>query len=165
MSRIPNLLAAVAVAAALAACGGGTEGLAPIGDDRTTAPDGTAAPDSPVSTPVSPGPDQTPGEGEPEMVEPQPGMDDVRPVPWDEVEVENDTTVVVEWWSGVRPCYVLDRVEVAYGSETITVTLHQGHVPWDDEPVACIEIAKRKAVVVELDEPVDGREIVDGAPA
>jgi hypothetical protein len=57
---------------------------------------------------------------------------------------------------------VLDRVEVRSGASTVTITLFEGHDP-NAGDVACIEIAVAKRVVVHLDEPVDGRTIVDGA--
>ena len=44
----------------------------------------------------------------------------------------------------------------------MTITLFEGHDP-NAGDVACIEIAVFKRVVVQLDEPVGGRAIVDGA--
>ena len=57
---------------------------------------------------------------------------------------------------------MLDRVDVRYDAATVTITLFEGHDP-NAGDVACIEIAVYKRVVVQLDEPVDGRTIVDGA--
>ncbi len=64
--------------------------------------------------------------------------------------------------SGVRPCHVLDHVEVDAGAGRVTITLFEGSAP-SDEPVACIELAKTKRTRVQLDRPLGDRELVDGA--
>ena len=98
-----------------------------------------------------------------QKVEPTPGMADVNPTAFDKVVVGDDgRTLTIFFWSGVEPCYVLDRVEVEKSSDTITITLFQGHDPSAGD-VACIEIALLKKVVVQLGEPVEDRRIVDGA--
>lgn len=120
----------------------------------------TDNPDQPVSTPAGPGsPGTEPGY---QLVQPRPGMIDVRPIPWTDYEVLDDRTIRVFFTSGVEPCYVLDRVEVAYNPDTVTVTLYQGTAP-DARDTACIEIAVEKAVDVTLEEPLGGRTVVDGA--
>jgi hypothetical protein len=102
-------------------------------------------------------------DGGAEPVEPRPGMAGVRPHAFDHAVVGSDgTTVTVYFWSGVEPCYVLDHVDVEYGAKAVTITIFEGHDP-EAGDVACIEIALLKKVVVELDEPVGDREIVDGA--
>jgi hypothetical protein len=116
-------------------------------------------------TPVSSGPitgDPPPGNG-PMVVEPRPGMADVYARPFDRARVgDDDMTVTIDFVGGVEPCSVLDRVDVRYDAETVTITLYEGHDP-DAGDVACIEIGVLKQVVVHLDEPLGGREIVDGA--
>ncbi|MDQ4108474.1 MAG: hypothetical protein M3138_06670 [Actinomycetota bacterium] len=123
------------------------------------------------------GPDETvsytpcPGDGDPKItepydgaqkVEPTPGMSGVSPRIFDEVVVgDDDRTLTVFFWSGVEPCYVLDHVDVDQGPAAITVTLFEGHDSSAGD-VACIEIAVRKKVVVQLHEPVGDRRIVDG---
>lgn len=98
-----------------------------------------------------------------QLVEPTPGMADVRPHIFDHAVVNDDgTSLTVFFWSGVEPCYVLDHVDVDAGSSAITVTLFEGHDASAGD-VACIEIALLKKVVVELDAPVGDRRIVDGA--
>jgi hypothetical protein len=98
-----------------------------------------------------------------QLVEPTPGMADVRPHVFDHAVVSDDgRSVHVFFWSGVEPCYQLDHVDVAYGTGAITITLFEGHDATAGD-VACIEIALLKEVVVSLEEPIAGREIVDGA--
>ena len=144
--------------------------------------------DDPVVTPVDPGdcgekvsgtgPDATvsytpcPGDENPvvtdpydgaQKVEPTPGMSDLYPHAFDKAVVGDDgRTLTIFFWSGVEPCYVLDHVDVDYGPDAITVTLFEGHDASAGD-VACIEIALIKKVVVQLDEPVGDRRIVDGA--
>jgi hypothetical protein len=113
-----------------------------------------------------------PGDGDPKItnpydgaqkVEPTPGMSGVSPRIFDKVVVgDDDRTLTVFFWSGVEPCYVLDHVDVDEGPGAITVTLFEGHDASAGD-VACIEIAVLKMVVVQLDEPVGDRRIVDGA--
>ena len=94
---------------------------------------------------------------------PRRGMADLRPVAWDKARrVSDGRSLRITYWSGVEPCNVLDHVDVEYTDSTIVVTLYEGHDP-DGGDVACIEIALLKAVVVDLDEPVAGRKLVDGA--
>jgi hypothetical protein len=98
-----------------------------------------------------------------QVVEPTPGMAGVRSRPFDHaVAADDGRSVTVSFWSGVEPCYVLDHVDVVDGADRVTITLFEGHDPSAGD-VACIEIALLKEVVVPLDEPLGGREIVDGA--
>jgi len=109
------------------------------------------------------GPGGDPGTGKPQIVEPTPGMDNVRPTAFDTATIgDDDTTLTILFWSGVEPCYVLDHVAVTYGADAVTVTLFQGSDP-NAGDVACIDIALQKQVTVTLDEPLAGRAIVDGA--
>ena len=117
-------------------------------------------------TPVSSGPitgDPPPVDPGPMIVEPRPGMADVLARPFDSASVgDDDTTVTIDFVSGVEPCTVLDHVDVRYGADEVTITLHEGHDP-NAGDVACIEIGVFKQVIVQLDEPLGGRAIVDGA--
>ena len=144
----------------LSACGTSTEdgvsSTVPGGGSS-----GNTGSDAPVTMTPEPGGDI--GGGRPQRVRPRPGMADVRPVGWEKARQTPDGRKLrITYWSGVEPCNVLDRVDVAYGPEEIVVTLYEGHDP-DAEDVACIEIAVKKVVVVGLEQPVDGRRIVDGA--
>jgi hypothetical protein len=122
-------------------------------------------PDAAVSYTPCPG-DEPPVPTDPydgaQKVEPRPGMSGVNPTAFDKVVVGDDgRTLTIFFWSGVEPCYVLDHVDVDYGADAITVTLFQGHDASAGDAV-CIEIALLKKVVVQLDEPVGDRRIVDG---
>lgn len=155
MVRKSKLRGAVAggilAALLLAACAGRGEGPRP--------PSGQPDPESPVSGTVPslapPGPDQTPL-----LVSPRPGLVDVRPSPWDKVEVLDERTIEVRFYGGVEECYGVDRVDIEYRANEVAVTVYQGRVPTAE---ACIEIAVLTAVRVTLDEPLAGRQIVEGA--
>jgi len=123
-------------------------------------------PDATVSYTPCPG-DDVPVVTDPydgaQKVEPTPGMSDLYPRAFDKAVVGNDgRTLTIFFWSGVEPCYVLDHVDVDYGPNAITVTLFEGHDASAGD-IACIEIALLKKVVLQLDEPVGDRRVVDGA--
>lgn len=132
-------------------------------------PEGSAG--SPPGAPVSSGPDQpvsnTPGgrpsvDGGPQRVEPRDGLVDVRAIGWDRHEVvDGGAAVDVFFWHGVEECYGIDHVDVDYGKEEVTITLYEGRNP---EAEACIELAVRKVVRVELDEPLGDRRVRNGGP-
>lgn len=128
-------------------------------DEDRRPPSSQPDPESPVSGTVPsmspPGPEETPL-----LVSPRPGLVDVRPIPWDKVEVLDERTIEVRFWSGVEECYGVDRVDVEYSANEVAVTVYQGRVPTAE---ACIEIAVLTAVRVSLDEPLAGRQIVEGA--
>ena len=127
------------------------EPVAAIGPDSTVS---SGCLDTPIGTPPDVGP---------QIVEPTPGMADVYPRIFDSANVaDDDRTVTIDFVSGVEPCYVLDRVDVAYGGDSVTITLFEGHDPTAGD-VACIEIGVFKRVIITLDEPLAGRAIVDGA--
>jgi hypothetical protein len=114
-----------------------------------------------------------PGDGDPvvtdpydgaQKVEPTPGMAGMNPTAFDKVVGGggDGRTLTIFFWSGVEPCYVLDHVDVDEGHDAITITLFQGHDASAGD-VACIDIALLKKVVVQFDEPIGDRRIVDGA--
>jgi hypothetical protein len=124
------------------------------GMDDPTASCPVGTPDC-VDTPMGP-------PGEPQVVTPTPGMSNVRARPFDTATVGDDgTTVTIDFVSGVEPCYVLDHVDVAYGTDAVTITLFEGSDP-EAGDVACIEIGVFKRTIVTLDEPLGDRTIVDG---
>jgi hypothetical protein len=125
-----------------------------------------SGPDDPVSS--TPGDEPTPQPSPSTIkgaqpVEPRPGMDGVHPIAWTRVRPTKDPHVVhVFFWSGVEPCYVLDHVTVKENSKRVTITLFQGH-DQEAKDQACIEIAVKKVVKVELKRPLGDRQAIDGA--
>jgi hypothetical protein len=146
-NRMMRLLISLTVAAlVLAGCG--------TRSARPAAPE----PESPVtSSPVSPGPVPSPT---PRLLEPEPGLVQVRPQPWDSSEVLGPRTVQVAFIGGVEECYGLDRVEVRERPERVEITVFVG---WKPEAEVCIDLGEFQAARVTLDEPVGDREIVDGS--
>ena len=117
-----------------------------------------AGPEQPVSNPPvttvpNPGPTML-------EVEPRDGLVDVVPHIWDSAEPLDSTTIRVEFYGGVEECEGLDHVEVEETKQDVTITLYTGRVPSAE---VCIEIALLKATTIELDSPLGGRELVDGA--
>lgn len=127
----------------------------------TTVTSGTG-PDATVGFTPCPG-DEEPIPVHPQIVVPTPGMADVHARPFDTATAGDDgRTVSVDLTSGVEPCAVLDHVNVSYGADTVTITLFEGHDPAAGD-VACIAIGVFKRTIVTLDQPLDGRAIIDGA--
>lgn len=156
-----TLLLAVMLTLGALACGEPAESPSSPAAGGGSQPSG---PDSPVS--MTPGSrDVDPGAGgRPQRVRPRPGMTDLRPVPWEKARQTPDGRHLrVVYWSGVEPCNVLDHVDIRYGEKSITVTLYEGSDPTQPD-VACIEIALQKFVKLRLDQAVDGRKLIDGAP-
>lgn len=105
------------------------------------------------------------GQPTPRHLEPQPGMNDTQPVPWEYAKVGDDgRTLEVVWSSGPEPCSALDRVEVVESAEVVTVTLYEGRPPDLPSGALCPAILVRKATTVVLDAPLGDRKLVDGAP-
>ena len=120
-----------------------------------TGPDATVA-----TVPCIPGPQLRP---QPLIVVPRTGMADIQPIAFTSATVRSDDQAVdIRFWSGVEPCSVLDHVDVAYGADAVTITLFDGSDP-SVGMVACPDIAMLKQVTVQLDQPLAGRRIVDGA--
>lgn len=159
--------------------GGGVPGSTGSAGGPVEVPPGTVDDDIPCGVTVE-GPDGTvsyrmcpddPGlEPEPvpvpNVVEPTPGMVGLHPVSFAGgsayVSPDDPTVVIVDYWSGIEPCYVLDHVEVVETEDSVTITLFEGSDPAADA-VACIEIGVFKRVYVTLDSPLGDRQIVDGA--
>jgi hypothetical protein len=118
---------------------------------------GATGPDDPVtSSPTMSDPAPSP---RPRLLEPEPGLVDVRPQPWDSSEVLGPRTVQVTFYGGVDECFGLDRVEVRERPDRVMVTVFLGRHP---EAEVCIDLAELQAVRVTLDDPVGDRKIVDG---
>ena len=145
---------------------GSTKPSAPAAANRPGSTTGNSGSSDPgvASThlPSSPDPAPAPFEPQSKVVQPRPGMENLRKTGWERVEVLDDTRIRVHFVSGVEPCTVLDHVEVEYRQSEIVVTLYEGNDPSARE-TACIMIAMYKAVDVELSQPVNGRTFADGA--
>ncbi|MDP9068231.1 MAG: hypothetical protein M3N53_07795 [Actinomycetota bacterium] len=122
----------------------------------------TAGPDEPVSVSPAPGSSVHDLADGRERVTPRPGMANLRKVPWESFLPKGATGLDLKYWSGVEPCNVLDHVEVEEDQKRVVVTLFEGSDP-QAKDVACIELAVLKVVRVELDRPLGGRKIFDGA--
>jgi hypothetical protein len=182
---VPLVLAACANASDVAAgddaaTGGGSSGVSVPGAPGSG---GSIDRDDPIDQIVKPcGVEEVVGEGPdatvaytpcpsdmapptmvPSPVVPTPGMAGVRARGWDTADVSGDgMRVTINFVSGIEPCAVLDHVDVAYGSNAVTITLFEGHDPSAGD-VACIDIGVFKSVVVDLDEPLGDRAVRDGA--
>jgi hypothetical protein len=147
----------------LAACGGddadvraAAPSTAPASSTTTTAPPG-----SPVSSPP-----QDPGASVPsfrrgERIAPRRDATDVHPLSFDPTEVHAvDGGVVVPFWGGVAPCFVLARSDVHETAQQVDIALFAGHDP-RAAGVACIELAKRYEVKIPLEAPLGNRTVVN----
>ena len=157
MSAMRGFLVLAACVLTLGACGEATS-------DDAGGPGGGVAgspgmPDAPVGTHLDP--NEPMPEPSPSLVEPEPGQVDVRRIGWESYEADG-SQLLISYWSGVEPCSVLDHVDVRETRKKVTVTLFEGRSP-TDEDVACIEIALLKGTIVELEEPLGDRKVVDGA--
>ena len=125
----------------------------------------TLAPDTPVSTAVpSPAPSTTvaPGGGQPKRVQSVAGATDLRKQPFQSVAPASAQSIAVRFWSGVEPCYVLGRVDVTETADKVTITLWTGTGP-GAAGMACIQMAGYFEVIVQLQAPLGGRTVADGA--
>jgi hypothetical protein len=94
-------------------------------------------------------------------VTPRSGLVDVRWHNWDSAKPIGPQQIRVGFYGGVEECEGLARVRVDETDQAVTITLFVGRVPTAE---VCIEIAVLKSVTVELDRPLEGRRILDGAP-
>lgn len=104
------------------------------------------------------------GGSNPQLVVPQPGQRDLRPVPASRIvaKVEGRRVLLnVHWDSGVEPCSVLDSVRVGREGTTFSVTLVEGT---GDPDAVCIMILVAKVVVVDLGELGAGTYSVQAEP-
>jgi hypothetical protein len=132
---------------------------------RPPATSTTLAPDTPASTVVPPPVSSTtvvPGGGQPKRVQPVAGATDLRKQPFQSTAPAGAQSLAVRFWSGVEPCYVLGRADVAETADKVTVTLWTGSGP-GTAGMACIQMAGYYEVIVQLQAPLGGRTVVDGA--
>ena len=150
VTQFMKLAVLVVVALFLAGCGTKSD-TDPVGPP----PDA----DDIVSTVVDPS--ASPPPSGPREVRPDGGLTHVIPTAWEKAKVTRDgRSARLTWYSGVEECYGLDHVDVDYGKTTVTVTMYSGSRPEAEE---CIDLAERVVTIVDFDEPLAGRELVDGA--
>ena len=86
---------------------------------------------------------------------------DIRPVQWKNAEVgPDDSTLTLRYETGSSACYGLDHADVEYEDDEVVVTLYEGTFRGTG---ACQTVLAATQVIVRLDEPINGRAIVDGA--
>jgi hypothetical protein len=101
------------------------------------------------------------GAPNPTPVKPQGGTFDPHKVRWISAKpIKKGRYLRITWWSGVAPCWVLDRVKVKETAKKVTVTLYEGR---DKDAGMCILVAVKKTTIVKLKTPLGNRKIVDGA--
>ena len=153
-----STLAIATLGLVLAACSAG---------GATSAPSEPAASEPPAAS-------GDPGIGNPEpggveLVEPQPGQQNVHPVALERLDATSSgTTVSIDayWTSGVDPCYVLDQVQVNINDDqTVDVTVLEGT---SDPNAICVMMAVAKHTIVSFEVPGTGtwtiRDAQGGAP-
>lgn len=86
-----------------------------------------------------------------------PELVDVRPVPIFSVRALGPTTLELTVEGGVEPCFIIDRVDVVEASDRVELTVDAGSEP----DVICIQIIELHTTTVELDQPLDGRAVID----
>lgn len=149
----------LAIALALAACGGGV-------DSNDTTSEATTDPGLP------PADDSAAGGAAggtylalPPTRAAQEDVRDLAPRSFERARYdETDGTLYVMWSTGVEPCYVLGGIELEQGTDQVTVTLLEGWLPDENgEQPVCIEIAEQVSTPVPLEAHLDGRAVIDGA--
>jgi hypothetical protein len=150
------LFGLLVVAAFVAACASGGAATAPpaASDAPSAAP--TEAPGLESGVP-SGSPDagngQEPGVGivDSELVEPQPGQQNVLSIPIEKLEATADgraVTLMIRWSSGVAPCSVLDQVLLKLGDESVDVTIREGT---SDPNAMCVMMLRAKHTIVSFE--------------
>ncbi len=139
---------------------GCSSGGTPSGSPAASAPPSAAPSAEPSVVPsANPGASNENGAGVPpapgiidsELVEPQPGQQNVLPIPIERFDATVDgrtVTLQIRWSSGVAPCSVLDQVLVDVGDETIDVTIREGT---SDPNAMCVLMLQAKHTIVSFD--------------
>ena len=121
---------------------------------------GTLPPDAPVAT--APGGPNVGGgggpiePGQPTLVLPKPGQQDVHDVGIEQLSARvtgRHVVINARWWSGVEPCAVLDSVAARVDGGTITVSVREGS---SNRAAMCIEIAMLKVTPIDLGDLAPG---------
>jgi len=74
--------------------------------------------------------------------------------------VDSGEALDIYFYDGIEQCGGVDHAHLTYEAERVTVNLFTGRNP---EAEVCTEQAVYKVFTVDLAEPLDGRELVDGA--
>jgi hypothetical protein len=91
------------------------------------------------------------------------GTRDTLPVMFSEaVPVDGGQRLEVRFSGGLRPCFVLDHVEVDETADAVTVTLFAGHDA-SVHHVACSRARRLLRTVIELRAPLGKRTVRDGS--
>lgn len=90
---------------------------------------------------------------------PQPELSEARPTAWHEAEIVDETHIRVTFWGGVDDCFG-HLVEVEETDSSITISLATGGLPRNRE--ACILPAVEYTTLIETEQPIGDREIIDG---
>jgi hypothetical protein len=103
------------------------------------------------------GPVEPPGAGDGALpVQPEPGIVEPRPHPWDHISVAADgRTITIYYTGGIQDCYGLAGVDAARRDDgTLQVTVFEGRRGNLGRDVACIDIGVFKSVTIELEQPL-----------
>jgi hypothetical protein len=153
---VPTFVLAVWVALLAVGCGSSSS--------KSQTPPSTA-PSTTTSTPVvtSSGPMVPGSPSGPKQIEPTHNGADVHPVRFDPtMAVPSAKGVLVRFYGGIAPCFVLDHYTVAETASTVTVTLYAGSDKTKPGTV-CSALALEYEVDVSLQAPLGGRKLADGA--
>ena len=74
--------------------------------------------------------------------------------------VKDGEAVELYFWDGIQACGSPQRIESEYRPGAVALTLFVGRNP---KAEVCTEQAVYKMLTVSLEEPLDGRQVVDGA--
>ncbi len=139
---------------------GCSSGETPSGSPATSGSPSAAPSAEPSAVPsADPGASNEDGAGVPpapgiidsELVEPQPGQQNVLPIPIERFDATVDgrtVTLQIRWSSGVAPCSVLDQVLVDVGDETVDVTIREGT---SDPNAMCVLMLQAKHTIVSFE--------------
>jgi hypothetical protein len=142
----------------LAACGGDDDTIGDSNEPASTTT--TLGPDSAVSSPAQTLPADKSRDGA-LLVKPSRDATDVRPLTFDVGAVKPVAGgVLVPFWGGIAPCFVLDHYTVRETPQQVEIGLFAGRER-GSEDVACAELARRYEVRVPLDAPLGTRTVVD----
>ncbi|MGH2792406.1 MAG: hypothetical protein ACRDJ0_15665 [Actinomycetota bacterium] len=120
---------------------------------------GPQDPDDPVSSTPDPGGGQGPSKAlevqlRDQLVEPREHAFEKSKI------IDGGEAVELYFWDGIQECGGPQRVESEYRAGEVALTLFVGRNP---KAEVCTEQAVYKVLTVPLDEPLDGRRVVDGA--